>query len=307
MDMDHLEEFTVLANTLSFSEAAKVLNMSQSSLSKHIRALEEELDITLFDRTSRTVTLSSAGRKVLPYAEVSVGMANKIRNLCLEQNGKSSKKASRHILNIASVPIMAAYGTTELLAVFQRFHPEITIHTSEYEPVSIPDLLDKGQCDLAFMRESPELVRRYDFLPFVTENIVAVLPESHPLAKEEHIRLEQLRGEKKLMISEQAYLHRICIDLCSDAGFAPDIIYTGTRPENIINMIAQGMGVTLFSERFFQFYNKPGTSCVAVTPTAVTRMGLVRNKRGKISYPARLFWDYILVKASAGWGPKSTA
>ena len=64
-----------------------------------------------------------------------------------------------------------------------------------------------------------------------------------------------------------------------DDYYAPDIIYTGTRPENIINMIAQGMGVTLFSERFFQFYNKPGTSCVAVTPTAVTRMGLVRNKR----------------------------
>ncbi len=297
MNIEYLEEFSVLAGVLSFSKAADELNMSQSALSKHIHVLEEELGISLFDRTSRTVELSSAGRRILPYAEVSVDMVRKIRNIGRQYSGKDRQKQMPQRLQIASVPVMAAYGITELLAVFQRFHPEIIIRTAEYEPVSIPDLLDKEQFDLAFMRESPELVKRYDFLPFITENVVAVLPRSHPLAEESSIRLEQLRGEKMLMISEQAYLHRICIELCASAGLSPDIVFTGTRPENIVNMVAQGMGVTLFSEGFFQFYNKPGTTSVPITPTAITRMGLVRKKSGGISSSAQLFWDFVRARA----------
>ena len=88
MEIDYLYEFSVIAQMGSFSDAVDELNISQSSLSKHIIYLEKELDIQLFNRTTRSVRLSEAGKKILPYARQIYEIKKIIMRTVSEENNK---------------------------------------------------------------------------------------------------------------------------------------------------------------------------------------------------------------------------
>lgn len=292
MDVEQLREFLVIARLGSFSLAAEELCISQSSLSKHLKALEEELGVTLFDRTSRSVRVSDIGQAMLPHVNTLLAAEERIQGLCADKRRILRGSSGKGSIRIACVPVMAAYGLTDLIASFQARYPEADIHLAEYEPKLIPPLLASGKCDLAFLRESPTLQNRQDTLVLHTENVVAVLPDSHPLARDPVIPLRALRNEKLIFLAPSAVLFRICMDLCVSAGFMPNIVFTGTRPENIVDLVSRGMGVSLLSESFYRYYPKKGTVSREITPTAVTRMVLAHPKAIPLRKSAEAFWRY---------------
>ena len=108
MEIDYICEFAVLAETCSFSEAAEQLFISQSELSRHLRALETDLGAPLFDRTTRSVTLNSTGQLFLPYARqiasIRYEYTTAIGNAVSGEHGN---------IRIGSIPVMNSYGITD--------------------------------------------------------------------------------------------------------------------------------------------------------------------------------------------------
>lgn len=280
----------MIARYQNFSLAAEELFTSQAALSKHIQALEKELGVPLFNRTTRSVHLSSFGNILLPFAQQVEAQYETI-----EKQIKEEIEKGQRLLRIVSIPVMAQYGITDPLYAFRAAHPEIQLSVSEHESSQIDKLLEKGVFDLAFNRiladnisESP-----YDEIPYYTDHLVAVLPESHPRAGERCISLLDLRDDSFLLMDENTYMYRICVDACRSAGFLPRTVYKGHRPENLIEFVSQGMGVSLLMKRQANFYKNPGIAVVELTEQVSIRISLLYWHNRPQSAAVRTFIEFF--------------
>lgn len=294
MEMEHWCEFAVLAERKNYSRTAEVMNISQSSLSKHIMALEKDLGVKLLDRTSRHVELSEDGLRFLPLAREIQEQYGRLRQMASQQ-----QRLSQTTLTIVSIPVMAQYGITETIAEFRKLYPEVVMNITECESVDIPQHFRAGFCELAFTRdpesdppEDPEL----ESIPYCSDRMVAVLPYDHELARNDFIFLEQLKGEDFLLMDDSTSLHRLSVALCKRAGYEPKVIYTGHRPENIVGLVASGMGISLLMRGHTEYVDNPDVAAVPVRPIVESTICLSRQKGKKLSKYAALFWEFIQQK-----------
>lgn len=125
MDISRFGEFAILAQSRTFLDAAELLFMSQSTLSKHIMAMEHELGCKLIDRSQRHVTLTAQGEALLPYAQKIATLQH--RYLAAIQIGAG--EPLEH-LTVGSIPIMAPYGITDAVIDFQQANPHILLSSS---------------------------------------------------------------------------------------------------------------------------------------------------------------------------------
>lgn len=288
MEIEYLREFTVVAKLGSFSRAAEELCLSQSALSKHILALERELGAPLLVRNSRNVSLSVAGAQILPLAAQIYQLSNKIRVAADHQSLRE-----KTFLRIASIPVMAQYNITGLLAKFQQLHPQVALEVSECEQKELLTLLEKSQCELGFYRKGLGDEENLDFVEICRDNLVAVLPVGHPLAQQSSIHLLELREEPLLFLDQQTGFHHIYSALCRGAGFVPNITYTGHRPENIVDLVAQNMGIALLMRRHTDFVANPDVVTVDISPMVESSVCLIRRSDRKLSGPGQEFWDFV--------------
>ena len=288
MEIEYLREFAVIAKLESFSRAAEELCISQSSLSKHIATLEKELGVPLLERTSRKVTVSTAGGQILPLAAQTYELQNKIRVAAARESSRT-----KILLKIASIPVMAQYDITGLLAKFQREHPDVTLDVCEAEQSEIENMVKDGRAELAFTRldrESDELT----YKPFYLDHMVAVVHKSHPLALRETISPHDLQGENLLFLATQTGLYHLSRDMCHHAGFVPEITFTGNRPENLMALVEHNMGIALLMRGHTDFIRSEQTVTIPIAPAVESRICLARTIHGPHSDIAREFWDSIV-------------
>lgn len=242
MNINYFKEFVILAETKNYLEAAEILYISQSSLSKHIKSMETELGVTLFDRTSRSVELSKIGELFLPYA-------NSIMNSQLEYTDMIRNELDdfRGQVTIGSIPAIAQYGITDLLVDFKRQFPQYTMKIFEQENQKLVESLHQKQCDLIFVRDYDNSLNTEEFeiLPYSIDPMVALLPKNHPLANADTIRLEQLRDESFILLEEDEFLKNLWEACCHHVGFKPRVAFSCHRMDGVLDLVTKNMGVSL--------------------------------------------------------------
>ncbi len=288
MKTEYLKEFLAVAKLGSFSSAAEALFISQSSLSKHIKQLEKELDMILFDRSTRTVTLSDFGNELLPLAEKICLLDDEILQMIRQHD-----KEPQLTVSIASVPVMAHYNITGAINRFQMKYPSIRIRLKEFEGNVIQKALENGECELAFQRITKENEGLADRLLFADDRLVAVLPESHPLSDHATIQLADIAGDDFLMLGADTALFDLAHQACQEAGFVPNVAYTSQRPENLIELVRSQMGVALMMAGQATYYSLLGVRIVELTPCISREMCLTKLKGKKLSKNADIFWQFI--------------
>ena len=147
MEIKQVQYFLAVAEAGSFSVAAEDLYISQSSLSKQIIALEKELDIQLFDRSKRKISLTDGGRAFHKHAL----KLNEIHKALVADLEEYRKTASS--LSIVAIPVIAQYGITSYIAQFKSAYPNINFTLEEREASTILPALNSSQYDLAFVRD----------------------------------------------------------------------------------------------------------------------------------------------------------
>lgn len=246
MDIQILKEFISLYETCSFQETSEEMNLSQSALTKHIHKLEEELGISLFDRSTRSVTLNEYGKTYYPYAKQIVQIHDSsIMSL------KSLTKKRGNTLCVAFAPSLSHYGMIEMLNAFREAHPECILST-----VETPDalkLLRQYKCDFAFTPEASEEDDTVNQLIFQSDHLVAVLPPSHPMANQQMIMLKDIQEENFILHQyPSGGLHtssRRFMELCRKNGFEPHIAAKTSYTSSIVKMVRLGQGVSIVFER----------------------------------------------------------
>lgn len=300
MNTSYFREFTVLAEMKNYWEAAERLFMNQSTLSKHIKAMEAELGVQLFNRSTRRVELTKYGKALLPFAQSIIRQEAEFSSLFMQMQNQEEG-----LLVIGSIPVMAQYGITSLLSVFQKGNPQNNVKIIEEDPQNLVGLLRNKKCELIFLRESKldfeknfmedhELVR----IPFVRDHLVALLPREHPLAGKKQLTLRDLKDESFCMIKEGTLMYNLCIDACHASGFIPKITFTSHRIESILDMVASGDRIGLLMNCHVNLpenvanYGKNWVS-VDITPPLYSQISLCYLADAHLSETAEKFVDFI--------------
>ena len=292
MDINYYKEFVVLADIQNYLEASESLFISQSTLSKHIQAIEKELNCSLFDRTTRKVQLTEYGKVFLEYAKQMAEIQYQCNTSLM--NLSDSKK---HSLTIGSIPVMAPYHITDLIMKFQKENPLFSVNLIEGESASLKKLLLDNKCELAFVRdEHNDDEDEFSKIQFEEDYLIAVLPIYHPLANEKTLTIDQLKNEDFLLLQPQSLLYNLCLNVCKNAGFNPKIIYTGQRAENIIDLIEKGMGISLLMRKPVDHLSSNKIKIIPIKPTITTQIKIYYKKDSLLSTPAKHFINAIQLK-----------
>lgn len=290
MELKYIRHFVALAETGNYLETADNLFMAQSSLSRHIKSLETELGAPLFDRTTRKVVLNEFGKAFLPYAKQML----QIEDACSKTlQGYLNSVSS--IINVASIPAMVHYHITDVLAGFQHENPGYKLHIIEADSSKLRQLLKEEKCECGFARTAEEdgLFEDMKQVAFATDHLTAVLPRDHPLAGRDSVSLKMLQNEKFLFLDEGTSMYTICMNACREAGFEPDVAFTGLRGENLLDLAARGMGVALLTRKPIAYRKDEAVALTDITPPVVTSVSLIYPGKKKLTEATKKFIDYV--------------
>ena len=264
MELLNLQEFVDLAKTCNFMESADNLFISASTLSKHIKKMEEELGVQLFGRSTRTVTLSKYGKLLLPYAIQITGLERDYIS-----DSQNAKTIDDNQLNVGFLPMLGRFGVIEFLSQFCAEYPHLTVNITESS--QLEESLLEHKFDFVFtdsIRPQSDKTRR---ILFKTDHMVAICPSKHPLASKKTVKIKDLNGESfilkvtaenKLTLTSQRFTA-----LCQENGFDANIAATTRYITTIARYIEQGKGIGILysseiaDERHFDF------SVVKIKPT----------------------------------------
>lgn len=245
MTLNQLESFLVLARRLSFTQAAEDLFISQPTLSRMISALEQELGLQLFYRSSRSVSLTPAGRA---FARECPRILDSYR-----AGVDAALLAQRGLRGRVTVGVLRDTFDTEAVKLHQKMAGEYPQIHLELRELSHSDLIR------AFMAgEVDAIINTGDALPAEeAESVIlrrdrqcAVVPVFSPLARTRSLRMEDLRNEDFVVMSRASSLPGFGMlwRMAAEAGFAPRVAAQADHVPSLLMLVACGVGVTTLTD-----------------------------------------------------------
>jgi DNA-binding transcriptional LysR family regulator len=241
MELRQLRYLVALADERHFTRAAAREHVAQPALSQQIRRLEAELGLTLVERTTRRVAMTQAG-------ELLVGRA---RRMLAELDAAQAELASlagvqTGRLSVGALHTMGPVDLSLLLASFHRTHPGIELTVREQSSEELAEMLRVDEIDLAFLSVTEHIQRRGLTLQhLVREEIVAVLPTSHPLAERPAVRLAELAGEPFVSFRKGSRLRELLDWGAAEAGFELRIALESNESRRIRSLVSSALGVAI--------------------------------------------------------------
>lgn len=253
MDMEQIKCVVSAAKCKNFTEASYEVSLSQSSLSKKIARLEDELGVRLFDRTTREVTLTSAGSKFVLYAERMISLYDQI---CTEVSAANVKDSH---LNIGTVHFSQGQSWIPYIADFSKVHPHIKITLTEDTTEPLVEKVLSGALDIAFVVSiypsiaiepvpSFAIDRRFKSYSVSKDPYYLVASYNHPLARKKITDFSDLQDYKIITIDKKTGVyHSAFSKLYKSEGLEKNIAYTCNSVRDALMLISANAGVGLFS------------------------------------------------------------
>ena len=232
MELRQLQYFLAIAECENMTQAAKMIHISQPSLSANLRDLEQELGFQLFNRMGKRLELNDSGRYYAKRVQEALGILEEAqKTACDNAHVRDS------IVNCAvEIPVGHA---GELLRTFYDLHPDILVR------MGYPDSSTFSQqvIDIKLFG-SPLKLEEDNTILLGKEQYVAILPSNHPLANEEHFKLAMLRDEQ-FILTNPSDLRNTVTEMCHEAGFEPNIVAETQLYSEALSLVESGIGCTI--------------------------------------------------------------
>jgi DNA-binding transcriptional LysR family regulator len=238
-ELRQLRYFVAVAEERNFTRAAARLHIAQQSLSQQIRTLETQLGATLFERSTHGVELTEVGAVLLREARPLLGQAERV-----VEDVRRAARGEPGELRVGFLSSVANHVMPPVVRAFRNRRPEVTLVTEDVTIASLVAGLREGRLDAGLSR--PPLVEDLETEVVLREPVAAVLPEGHPLADRDKLTLADLADEPWVLTSRASWppWHRKYDEDFARAGYRPRVVERGTSPQNLLALVAAGVGVT---------------------------------------------------------------
>lgn len=243
MELRRLRYFIATAEELNVTRAADRLHIAQPALTQQLKLLESEVGATLFERTSRGVKLTEAGRV---FHEEAVGVLGAVQRAA----ARARLAASGSVGHIAVGLTESASFNSLVTATLRKFRtefPAVQVTLEEARSTNLVSALERGRIDVAFLRPPVSLPSDFTVDVLLKEPMVAVLPLDHRFAARRRVRLQDLRNELFILYprTERLGLSDTVVAACVEAGFNPSVVQIAPQISATINLVAGSMGISI--------------------------------------------------------------
>jgi DNA-binding transcriptional LysR family regulator len=256
MEMRQLQMFVALAEELNFTRTAERLHTVQSNVTSHVRHLEEELGVQLFDRYPRRVALTDAGARFLPYAQrvlTTVDEARRTMQFGDEPAGP---------LRIGAPESILTYRLPLALRRFRQRHPHVTLMLRPYVDWPLAQPLQNGEFDLAIRIADAITEKTLGSRRIGAEPIVLVAAPEHPLTQRTTVRPRDLSGQHLLLTEEGCAYRKKFERILNARAVKPEGVGEFASVEAIKQCATLGMGIALLPEIVVAAEIRTGALCV---------------------------------------------
>lgn len=271
MELRHLKYFVKIAETLNFSEAAKSLFITQSTLSQQIRQLEQEVNAQLFERNNHNVRLTEAGEELLPYARQTL----KASQVCLDRI-QDLQHMLTGTLNIG-VTFSFSPILTEALFAFIKQYPKVKLNIY-YKPMAeLMKMLEHDEVDFALTFRPPELNKQIESQFLFDNHLAVIVRDDHPLAHKESVSIDELESYD-LVLPAKGLQARNAFDLmCVGVSHNLKVRVELNDVNILLKLVKQSGMITILSET--TIYNEEGFKSIPIDLRIKEMEGCIHVKK----------------------------
>lgn len=292
MELAQLRYVVKLSETANYSKAAEALFITQPALSQQIRALEEELGLRLFERTTRKVVPTPAGEEFVRRARDILGRMDE-----LEKSMEHHQLAIRNTLSVGLLGTLSHLNIPEVIRGFQEQYPSVKVKLQIGWSADLILRVKQGELDAAitniYCPEDGKMDKRLDVDVFLEDVIVAICSRHNPLCGQQDVTLEQLLTQPLLALDDHTSIQMQMNDIFSHCSRRPQIVCTCPNTDSLYSMVEANVGVAFLSSLVARTHESAGLVILPFRPLYHTQSAIVTNSGRPVSYALRLFRDYL--------------
>jgi len=253
MELKNLSTFLKVCETRNFTKAAQSLGYSQSAVTAQIQQLEKELNVPVFDRMGKSITLTESGKTLYDYARQMLTLEQQ----ALSEIGDQSKISGE--LRMAIAESLAISFLPEILHFFRLMHPDVDLIVKAVDHRSMVSLLKNNEIDLIYtldyLLDNPELIRPRE----LKEPILFIAPSNHPLTMQDNLSIEDIVSEPFILTEYNvSYRSELEKQLAKrDLSIRP-LLEVGNT-DVICRLVSKGVGLSLVPACIAKSYIEDGS------------------------------------------------
>ncbi|MGB4075711.1 LysR family transcriptional regulator [Pseudomonas sp.] len=285
MDLATLNAFIAIAELGSFSEAAERLHLTQPAVSKRIASLEQQLNVRLFDRLGREVSLTEAGRALLPRAYQILNVLDDTRRALTNLNGEISGR-----LTLATSHHIGLHRLPPLLRAFTRAHPQVALDIQFLDSEVAYEEVLHGRAELAVITLAPETREPVHAVAVWDDPLDFVAAPEHPLARNGAVSLADVAHHPAVFPGGNTFTHHIVRRLFEAQGLTPNIAMSTNYLETIKMMVSIGLAWSVLPRTMLD----EQVARLPLPGIQLTRqLGYISHTERTLSNAARAFMDLL--------------
>lgn len=274
MEIESLKCFVVLSDKKKFTEAAFECNMTQSTLSKKIKKMENELGVQLFNRTMHETVLTEEGKKFYKYAKSILMMYD-----------RALVELQPNTIRLGCMSVLSPYHIPKMLRDFSLSHQHLEFHIKESGARYAIDHID----DFDFILIRTDLLDKpsdYIICPLIDDELCVVVSTLNPLSKQSEIYLSDIKDEAFIFPEKGSGGYEIFYDACKQAGFEPNIAVEMPHTSTMFSFVEENVGISLSFKKVYQEFENPKLKMISLKDDLHYPIALV-YKKGKILHPIK--------------------
>ncbi|TWH51938.1 DNA-binding transcriptional LysR family regulator [Sporomusa sp. KB1] len=255
--------FFEVARQESFTKASETLYVSQSTISKLIKNLENELGAPLFRRTPKRIILTDEGRLLFPKAQAILNILNSIETEFSDLTGTPPGR-----LKVAISPLVQAINLfPKAIAEFKSMYPQVTIDLFEVGSRKVESGLSDGTIDVGVIMFPSESSQELEVVPFFKDPMMLIVHPGHSLAAKSPVSLNDLRDEPLVLYQEDFALHHQIIEKFHRFGLEPKVMCETAQWQFMVDIVSSKLAIAFL----------PRTVCEKLDPQLVKTLPLAEE------------------------------
>lgn len=285
MDLKQLKFFLGVAECESFTKAAEQLHIAQPALSISIKKLEEELDVLLFNRRDRKISLTAEGEALLLHAQNILQGVNNAKQEIADLRGLLKGE-----VRVGLTPMLSSFFFPKIISSFKQSHPGLRISISGDSAWNIQRKIESGELDIGVI--AGEVPKGLDSHHLLREEIVACVYPGHPFAGRKKVALRELLGEPLIHYKEGYHLRELIDELCVREGIIPTVAAESNLFSLIRSLVKEKLGLAFFLKMVVA--HDAEVTAISCDPPLFMDLYIAWKKNSYLSKANRAFIDFLI-------------